>query len=677
MIKDALSRAGDLADALITRDQFLSPYRQIIIRRISKISETEARLTCGKMTLADFASGHEFFGLHYTCDGWVFREWAPNAESIYIIGQMTGWRESPSFRMQRAAPEGVWEIRLPWSAFAHQDLYRLRIYWPGGRGDRIPAYARRVVRDSHTKIFNAQVWRPSEPYEWHCARPVSGGNGLYIYEAHIGMAQEYEGVGSYIEFKDRVLPRIIRAGYNAIELMALQEHPYYASFGYQVSSMFAASSRFGTPDELKSLVDEAHKAGLLVIMDLIHSHSVKNETEGLSRFDGTPYQYFHSGPRGEHPAWDSRCFDYGKIEVLHFLLSNCRFWLDEYRMDGFRFDGVTSMLYSDHGLGRSFMSYEDYYGGLVDEDALVYLTLANRVIHETAPRSITIAEDVSGMPGLGLPLNYGGFGFDFRFAMGLPDYWIKIIKELSDESWNLGKLWFELNNRREGEKTIGYAESHDQALVGDQTLIFRLAGADIYDHMRADDGNINTDRAVALHKMIRLLTLSTAGSGYLNFMGNEFGHPEWVDFPREGNGWSFKHARRQWSLMDDPDLKFHYLAVFDRDMIGLARKNNLFSTDFPRLLHEHFQDKVIAFYRTGLVFIFNFHPSISHTDYRIEIPSGKYKMLMNSDNATYGGHHRLKENQVYFTAPDGHYPGRHHLLLYLPTRTALVLKHEY
>ena len=491
------------------------------------------------------------------------------------------------------------------------------------------------------------------------------------------MAQEKEGVGTYREFTQSILPRIVRAGYNVIQLMAIQEHPYYGSFGYQVTNFFAASSRFGTPEDLKELIDAAHAEGLCVIMDLIHSHAASNEVEGLSRFDGTLHQYFHKGPRGLHEAWGSRCFDYAKHQVLHFLLSNCRFWLDEYRFDGFRFDGVTSMLYLHHGLGKAFLSYEDYFDDTVDKDALAYLTLANRVIHDVRPDAVTIAEDVSGMPGLALPAAQGGTGFDYRFAMGVPDYWIRLTKDTADEDWPLGQLWHELNNRRHDEKTISYAESHDQALVGDKTLIFRMIDADMYTGMSVLRENVRVDRGVALHKMIRLLTLATAGNGYLNFMGNEFGHPEWIDFPREGNGWSYKYARRQWSLVDNDTLRYRFLAAFDREMIGLARRIHLLGSGSPRLTHEHNDYKVLAFERAGHLFVFNFHPSRSYDGYRIDTPSGQYRLVLDSDAEIYGGHGRLEPDQVYFTQPEGKGPGqRHQILVYLPTRTALVLRFE-
>ena len=490
------------------------------------------------------------------------------------------------------------------------------------------------------------------------------------------MAQDAEKVGSFREFTDNIIPRIAKAGYNTIQLMAIQEHPYYGSFGYQVSSFFAVSSRFGTPEEFKELIDTAHGMGLKVIMDLIHSHAVMNEVEGLSRFDGSLYQYFHDGPKGFHPAWNSRCFDYRKTEVLSFLLSNCRFWLEEYRLDGFRFDGVTSMIYDHHGLGKAFNGYPDYFEETVDEDALSYLSLANALIHDINPDAVTIAEEVSGMPGLAVPFSAGGIGFDYRFAMGIPDYWIRLTKEYPDEAWPIGQLWFELTNRRQDEKTISYAESHDQALVGDQTLIFRLVGSDMYGAMsRNHKDDLRVDRGMAIHRLIRFITLITAGSGYLNFMGNEFGHPEWIDFPREGNNWSYRFARRQWHLVDDPDLRYHFLACFDREMIALAKTIRLLENFHIRLCYEHNDDKVMAIARAGLLFVFNFHPQRSFNDYHIPFMPGKYQMIFNSDLREFGGHDRLQSGQVHFAQQQPASGGETHFIsLYLPSRTALVLQ---
>ncbi|MCG6910432.1 MAG: alpha amylase C-terminal domain-containing protein [Deltaproteobacteria bacterium] len=662
-------------DRLLEIDPYLKPYHEALTRRLINHRTVEAQLLAPGTDLTAFALGHEYFGLHREKDTWVFREWAPNATAVYIIGEMTAWRELPAFALERIGANGVWEIRLPPGAFWHKALYRLKIYWKGGGGDRIPAYARRVLQDPDSLIFNAQVWHPAAPYVWQSAVQTVPRRSIYVYEAHVGMAQEALKIGTYLEFKDQILPRIVDAGYDTLQLMALQEHPYYGSFGYHVSNFFAASSRFGTPENLKALIDAAHAAGLAVIMDLVHSHAVSNQVEGISCQDGTLYQYFHDGPRGFHHAWDSRCFNYAKPEVLHFLLSNCRFWLDEYRVDGFRFDGVTSMLYTHHGLEKAFVSYNDYFNSSVDEDALTYLWLANKLIHELRPEAITIAEDISGMPGLAFPIRDGGIGFDYRFAMGVPDYWIRLVKDTQDEQWPMGALWYELTNRRPGEKTISYAESHDQALVGDQTLAFRLMGADMYDHMHLDDRHINIERGMALHKLIRLITLASAGSGYLNFMGNEFGHPDWIDFPRRENAWSYQYARRQWHLADDPHLKYAALQRFDRKMIALLKTNDLLETQKIALLHEHSEDKIIAFQRKGLLFVFNFHPTRSFSDYRINAPAGKYRMIFDSDRNEYGGHGRLTPDQIHFTLSD-RMGGRENeaLSLYLPNRTAVILK---
>ncbi len=661
----------------VDNDPYLETYRDIILNRREKLLEKKNEILRGGISLPEFASGHEYFGLHFREDHWIFREWAPNATHIYIIGDMTSWTEQKEFSLTRIGEEGVWEIRLPSAMINHGNLYRLKIHWKDGCGDRIPAYARRVVQDPSTLIFNAQVWRPEKPHEWTNHRYVRPEEPPIIYEAHVGMAQEREKVGTFGEFTKYVLPRIARAGYNTLQLMAVQEHPYYASFGYQVSSFFAPSFRFGTPEELKELVDAAHGLGIAVVMDMVHSHSVLNEVEGLSLFDGTGYQYFHEGVRGFHDAWNSRCFDYAKPQVLHFLLSNCRFWLDEYRFDGFRFDGVTSMIYHHRGMGKAFTTYGDYFDETVDEDALVYLTLANRLIHHLRPDAVTIAEDVSGMPGLAVPASDGGVGFDYRFAMGIPDYWIRLVKDIPDEDWSMEHLWYELNNRRKDEKTISYAESHDQALVGDQTLIWRVIGSAMYDHMSVQDDDFRVNRGVSLHKMIRLITLATAGNGYLNFMGNEFGHPEWIDFPRPGNDWSYRYARRQWRLADDTGLKYHFLAEFDRDMIRLARESGFLKNSEARLIMVNSGEKTLVFMRKNLLFAFNFHHERSYANYRVGAPPGKYRLIMDTDDRKYAGHGRLTPGQEHLTLYGRTGKKEYHWLsIYLPARSALVLRFE-
>lgn len=662
---------------LITSDSYLKPHEKAIMGRYEYAIKKEKELTQGK-SLSDFASGYLYFGLHHTGKNWIFREWAPNATAIYLIGTFNNWQKQEEYRLAHIE-NGIWEITLDDNQMHHLDLYKLLIEWQGGAGERIPAWTRRVVQDDNTKIFSAQVWNPENPYSFKTKNFKPNTDPLLIYECHIGMATEEQKVGSYKEFQEKVLPRIQQSKYNCIQIMAIQEHPYYGSFGYHVSSFFAASSRFGTPDELKELIDTAHSMGISVIMDIVHSHAVKNETEGLGMFDGTPYQYFHDGARREHPAWDSLCFNYNKNEVLHFLLSNCKFWLDEYNFDGFRFDGVTSMLYKSHGLGESFNTYDDYYNLNQDGDAICYLTLANKLIHEVKPKAISIAEEVSGMPGLANKTEDGGIGFDYRMAMGIPDFWIKTIKECSDENWKPGHIFWEMTNRRANEKTINYAESHDQALVGDKTIIFRLIDADMYWHMsNLVESTYVVDRGIALHKIIRLITATTINGGYLNFMGNEFGHPEWIDFPREGNGWSYQYARRQWNLMDDDNLKYKLLGNFDREMINLIRSKKKFQETQIEQVWDNQGDQVLVFKRDDLLFVFNFHPNKSYADYGFLTEKGSYKTILNTDSMEFGGFGIIDETVQHFTIPDELYKkeGKEWLKVYIPSRTAFVLQKQ-
>jgi 1,4-alpha-glucan branching enzyme len=666
---------------LIKNDPWLEPYRSAIEGRYNYFLQKKKELTQnGKISLSDFASGHLYFGLHFSrslsgIETWVFREWAPNATAIYLIGDFNNWEEKPEYQLTPIGQD-VWEINLPKNALQHQDLYKLKVHWENGFGERIPAWTQRVVQDSTTHIFSAQVWNPPTPYQFKINQFKPNTQPLLIYECHIGMATQEEKVGTYKEFTKNILPRIKEDGYNAIQIMAIQEHPYYGSFGYHVSNFFAASSRFGTPEELKELIDTAHFMGIAVIMDIVHSHAVKNEVEGLGRFDGSYIQYFHAGERREHPAWDSLCFNYGKNEVLHFLLSNCKFWLEEYKFDGFRFDGVTSMLYYSHGLEESFSNYGDYYNGNQDGDAIAYLTLANQLIHEVNKNAITIAEEVSGMPGLAVAPNKGGYGFDYRMAMNIPDYWIKLIKEKQDQDWHPSGIWWETTNRRADEKTISYAESHDQALVGDKTIIFRLIDSEMYWHMLVGDQNLTVNRGIALHKMIRLITASTINGGYLNFMGNEFGHPEWIDFPREGNGWSYKYARRQWDLVDNTQLKYKYLRDFDKAMIHVIGNTKKFQATPIQKVWDSDSDQILAFQRNDLVFIFNFNPVQSFTDYGFLVPPGKYQVVLNTDNPQFGGFGLVDETIEHLTLFDPLYKGekKEWLKVYLPARTAIVLK---
>ena len=655
---------------LIELNPQLQRYAGDIDLRIFLYRATKNRILGKGQTLNDFANAHNYYGFHHVDGGWYYREWAPSAYQLYLEGEFNGWNKTS--HPLTWLGNGNWELYLPgddalWDGCKVKTVVDANMT----RTEHLPLYCRRAVQNKLNNTFEAEVVDDRKVFPWTDEGFV-GEDKLYIYEAHVGMAQEEGRVGTYREFADITLNHIKEAGYNTIQLMAIMEHPYYGSFGYQVSNFYAASSWFGKPEDLKYLVNKAHSMGIRVLLDLVHSHAVKNTAEGINMFDGTVWQFFHDGEKGEHPAWGTKCFDYGKTGVLHFLLSNLKFWMTEYHFDGFRFDGITSMLYHDHGLGTSFDDNSKYFSYNTHTEAITYLQLANELIREVNPRAITIAEDMSGMPGMALPLEDGGIGFDYRLGMGLPDMWIRAVKQ-QDEFWDINKMWGEMCLRRPGENTIAYVESHDQALVGDKTMIFRLADAAMYTDMNKDCHNPVIDRAIALHKMIRLFTLAGGGEGYLNFMGNEFGHPEWIDFPREGNGWSFQYCRRQWSLKENGLLKYEWLNDFDRDMIAVTQENKMFNQRMADLMLMKGPEQTCAFYRGGLLFVFNFHASGSLNNVLIPVHQpGEYTVILSSDDKKYGGFDNVKK-QTYSTKI---FDGKHYVELYIPARTAFVLKEK-
>ena len=637
--------------------------------RMALYEATKARLLPEGKTLNDFANGHHYYGFHHVEGGWYYREWAPSAYQLYLTGEFNGWNQTshPLTRLEN----GNWELYLPGdNALWHGCKVKTVVDANLTRTEHLPLYTRRAVQDPATTTFCAEIVDDRRVFGWTDAG-FTAEQQLYIYEAHVGMSQEEGKVGSYREFADNVLPHVKQAGYNTIQLMAIMEHPYYGSFGYQVSNFFAASSWFGHPDDLKYLVNKAHEMGIRVLLDLVHSHAVKNTAEGINMFDGTVWQFFHDGGKGEHPAWGTKCFDYGKDGVLHFLLSNLKFWLEEYHFDGFRFDGITSMLYHDHGLGTNFDDNSKYFSLNTHTEAITYLQLANELIRQVKPDAITIAEDMSGMPGMCLPIADGGIGFDYRLAMGLPDMWIKAVRQ-QDEFWDINKMWGDMCLRRPGENSVAYVESHDQALVGDKTMIFRLADANMYTDMEKTTHNPIIDRAIALHKMIRLFTLAGGGEAYLNFMGNEFGHPEWIDFPREGNGWSFHYCRRQWSLKNNDLLKYQWLNDFDHDMVHLCKNHGIFNQRMANLQLMKAPEQTLCFARCDLFFVFNFHATNSLTNVLIPVYPDSKELIVefSSDDEKYGGFSQVQ----HMTYDVKEFDGQRYVELYIPARTAIVLR---
>ena len=655
---------------LVLADGWLAPFEREIKGRMRLYDAQLERICRRHGSLMDFAQAYTRMGFNRDAvtGEWVYREWAPGARELYLVGEFNFWNREAN-PMRRTA-DGVWELRLPADALKHGQRVKVHVVGADNEHrDRVPAWIRYTEQDADTFDYSGVIWEPEKPYLWqHTRWTPANVRTPYIYEAHVGMAGEEGRIHSYREFADEVLPRVARLGYNVVQLMAIQEHPYYGSFGYHVSSFFAPCNRFGSPDDLKYLIDTAHGLGIAVLLDVVHSHAVKNVAEGLNNFDGSGGQYFCAGERDStHPDWDSCLFDYGREAVLQFLLSNLRWWLEEFRFDGFRFDGVTSMLYLHHG-HEPFTDLGCYFNTQVNLSAVTYLQLAATLVQQVRPGAFAIAEDMSGMPGLCRPVDEGGFGFTHRLAMGLPDYWIKLLKEKKDEEWSVGDIWYTLINRRYGEANIAYAESHDQALVGDKTIAFRLMDAEMYTHMSCDMPSVVIDRGMALHKMIRLATLAAGGEGWLNFMGNEFGHPEWIDFPREGNCNSYQYCRRQWSLVDNQLLRYRFLNEFDRAMLALAQRCDLLATEPARPLNMDEANQVMAFERGGLVFVFNWSGDRAIPNYKLPAPkAGEWKVVLDSDDAHFGGFGRQDHQVHHFTDK------MQQLSLYLLPRTVLVL----
>ena len=651
-------------------DPWIKDYEGDISLRMNEYEKQKNRLISDGEKLSDFANAYHYYGFHKVKDGWIYREWAPHADGLYLIGDFNDW-DRHSHPLTKINDED-WEIFIKGiGTIAHGSRIKVLVDTNGAISDRIPLYARRVERNEDGD-FAAIMQNSRSKFKWTDEDFEINHDNLLIYESHIGMAGEEGKVSTYKEFEIDLLPRIKKAGYNTVQLMAIAEHPYYGSFGYQVSNFYAPSSWYGEINDLKSLINTAHNMGLNVIMDLVHSHAVKNTVEGINEFDGTDYQFFHTGDEGNHPDWDSKLFDYAKPGVLHFLLSNVKYWLEEFHFDGFRFDGVTSMIYKNHGRGDAFNNYKKYFSMNTDIEAINYLQLANELAREVKPDVITIAEDMSGMPGMCLPISKGGVGFDYRLAMGMPDFWERTLLK-RDEDWDLSNMWYELSTHRPEEKRIGYVESHDQALVGSKTTIFRLADKEMYDSMTKDSENYIIDRALALHKMIRWITISMGSDGYLNFMGNEFGHPEWIDFPREGNDYSFHYARRQWSLADNENLKYHYLADFDKAMLKHSEKYNQLGNTIFRLWIDN-DRKIIAFRNKDIVYIFNFHPTDSYESFAVPIHDvGQFRVVMDTDEERFGGAGRISHSYVYNTErlAGTDYDG---IKIYIPSRTALALE---
>ncbi|CAL5392773.1 unnamed protein product [Camellia sinensis] len=558
-------------------------------------------------------------------------------------------------------------------AIPHGSKYRVYFNTPDGPLERIPAWAPYVLPDADGKQAFAVHWEPPPEcvYKWKHKHPEAP-KSLRIYECHIGISGSEPKIASFNDFTEKVLPHVKDAGYNVIQLIGLVEHKDYFTIGYRATNLFAVSSRYGTPDDFKRLVDEAHGLGLLVFLDIVHSYSAADEMVGLSLFDGSNDCYFHTGKRGYHKFWGTRMFKYGDIDVLHFLLSNLNWWVVEYQIDGFQFHSLASMIYTHNGFASFTGDMEEYCNQYVDKDALIYLILANEILHALHPSIITIAEDATLYPGLSEPTSLGGLGFDYFVNLSASEMWSSLLENVPDSDWSMSKIVSTLvGNRHSADKMLLYAENHNQSISGGRSFAEILFG-ETMEH--ASDKRALLFRGCSLHKMIRLITFTIGGHAYLNFMGNEFGHPKRVEFPMESNNFSFSLANRRWDLLENG--VHSELLYFDKDMMNMDENERILSRGLPNIHHVNDTTMVTSYSRGPLLFIFNFHPTTSYENYSVGVEeAGEYQVILNTDEKKYGGQALIAQDQYIQRTISKRIDGlRNCLVVPLPYRSAQVYK---
>ncbi|KAI8557559.1 hypothetical protein RHMOL_Rhmol04G0020000 [Rhododendron molle] len=518
-------------------------------------------------------------------------------------------------------------------AIPHGSKYRVYFNTSDGPLERVPAWAPYVVPDADGNQAFAVHWEPPPEYtyKWKHKHPEVP-KSLRIYECHVGISGLEPKIASFNDFTEKVLPYVKEAGYNVIQLIGLVEHKDYFTIGYRVTNLYAVSSRYGTPDDFKRLVDEAHGLGLLVFLDIVHSYSAADEMVGLSLFDGSNDCFFHTGKRGHHKFWGTRMFKYGDVDVLHFLLSNLNWWVVEYHIDGLQFHSLASMIYTHNGFASLSGDMEEYCNQYVDKDALMYLILANEILHALHPKIITIAEDATLYPGLCEPTSQGGLGFDYFVNLSASEMWSSLLGNVPDCDWNMSKIVSTLiGNKHSADKMLLYAENHNQSISGGCSFGEILLGEP---REHASDRKASILRGSSLHKMIRLISFTIGGHAYLNFMGNEFGHP--------------------------------------KDMMNVDEKERILSRGLPNIHHVNDTTMVISYLRGPLLFIFNFHPTTSYERYSVGVEeAGEYQVILNSDEKRYGGQALIEQDQYIRKTVSKRMDGlRNCLEVPLPNRSA-------
>ncbi|CED82984.1 1,4-alpha-glucan branching enzyme/starch branching enzyme II [Phaffia rhodozyma] len=564
--------------------------------------------------LDEFSSGYLKMGLVLHDDNSItYTEWAEGIIEASLIGDFNAFNPSAHLlkhEIDEHTGSSYWTIHLPVMENGQPQIplgseVKIRITLPSGESlDRFPAWVLRATQSQNPPevLFRARIERL--PPIYNGARPLAPRTPK-IYEAHIGAAtSKPHAIGTFEEFEKNVLWRVKAGGYNTLQLMGIMEHPYYASYGYQVSSFFAVSSRFGSIASLTSLIDAAHKQGIRVILDVVHGHSCTNDMESLNMFNGTRGMYFSEDSKGDHPIWG------------------------------------TAVNQSWTG------NYGQYFSSDTDHAGVEYFMLANHIIKTLFPFVTTIAEDTAGFPTLALSTDIGGLGFDYRLTLGPAYHLFHLLKtEPDDANWSVRDIVASLGNRRLqlGEKTIAFVESHDQCIEGGKTMSQWLFDDEIYTQMSVfQTPTPKVERAMALHKMLRLMVFAFAGEGYMNFMGNEFGHPEWLVFPSVQNGFHTTHCRRQWDLADfSRDLRYRDLARFDREMLEAEERGQWGSAELGHVWTQDEDSRLVVFTRANHLFIFNWNTKLPAKDDNLPIPEpwaleGQYRIELSTTSGVAG-----------------------------------------
>lgn len=549
-------------------------------------------------------------------EGVAFAVWAPNARAVRVIGDFNFW-DGKTNPMRSLGSSGVWEIFIPDVPVGARYKYEILTHeghWlqkadPMAQATEVPPATASVVTES-IYTWNDENWLSRRSVATPYNQPVS------IYECHIGSWKQ--GL-SYREFADQLIPYLLDMGYTHVEFMPIAEHPFGGSWGYQVTSYYAPTARYGVPDDFRYLVDRLHEAGIGVILDWVPAHFPKDEW-ALARFDGTALYEDPDPQRGEHPDWGTLIFNFGRNEVRNFLVANALYWFEEFHIDGLRVDAVASMLYLDYSR-KEGQWHPNQFGGRENIEAISFLQEANATAYRRNKGIMMIAEESTAWPGVTAPTSDGGLGFGFKWNMGWMNDTLRYMKEDPvNRSWHHGELTFSLVYAFSENYVLPL--SHDEVVHGKGALLAKMPG--------------DSWQQFANLRCLYAYQWSHPGKKLL-FMGQEFA---------QGTEWSESYSL-DWWLLDRPEHR--HTAKLVKDLNGLYSSLQALwndeSTGFKWINEGDSSNNVISYIRCNnhteteeiLLCVGNF-AGIPYQGYRVGVPkAGGWKEVLNTDDLKYGG----------------------------------------